>query len=122
METENKSGRKHPVSFIFNSRTLIPWDTILKGREHDDVQEEMILWQEAHMPGHYFGDNDAVANVDNPEQMMRVKRVVRDKNNANRIIGIECWWWMEITIDEVLKVIKKMSDKKPVQGITVLES
>ena len=124
-------GSKHPVCFVFNTRALVPWEIVEKGMREGDIQDAMINWQEAHMPGHYFSENDPVADVDNPEQKMRVKRIVREKvpsvqtgdaKKSGRIIGIECYWWMEITIDEVLKMINKISNRKAVPGVYVDES
>lgn len=121
---------KQPVCFLFNSRMLIPWSVVEKGRKEGDVLEAMLLWQEANMPGHYYAPEDKVAHVDNPDLMMRVRKIIREKprdvdagdakKNGGRVIGIECYWWTDVTMDNLMNMLKMQSaNQRIVPGITV---
>ena len=82
---------------IFHSKQLLPWEIAQKLREGkvDEVHEWCnVNWQ------HKFKPTDEVAEKSNPGHKMIVDRVVFKNEKVGerelkRIIGIDCFWWVD---------------------------
>jgi len=110
---------RQPVTFVFNSRMLIPWDKVSRvdgirrvPLSEEDVVDAIVIWQEAHMVGHKYSQNDRVADVMNPSQEMAVRRIVFDGKENGKILGVECYWWMDLTLEELERQRKTYSERK----------
>jgi len=106
--------------FVFNSHVLIPWG-VVDGVKDEDLLETMLTWHETKREGYKFRDNDEVADINNPRQKMTVRRVIRESYKVgeemkSKIKGIECYWWGDINIEDVLKVIGIYSERSMVRG------
>lgn len=91
--------KKTLVSFVFNSPTLVPWN-VVESVSEADMTEKILLWQESRREGYRYKENDAVAEVDNPTQKMKVRRILRKKvgegaDTRHQLIGLECYWWQD---------------------------
>jgi hypothetical protein len=123
--------QRQPICFIFNSPVLIPWIVVKDVLEDQDALREAILsWDETKRDGYRFRENQDVADVNYPQQKMTVRRILREvlkdkdtQEKKTRMIGIECYWWVDITVDSIMKVLnngsfnKKSSDISPVKEV-----
>lgn len=92
-------NKKILVSFVFNSPTLVPW-SVVDGVDAEDITEKILLWQETYRDGHRYKENAEVAEVDNPRQKMKIRRILRKKigegaDARHQLIGLECYWWQD---------------------------
>ena len=90
---------KQLVSYVFNSPVLIPWK-VVDGVSDEDMLETILLWQETMRDDNRFKEGNNVAEVDNPRQKMRIRRIIRKTtgegdNKKHQLVGIECYWWQE---------------------------
>jgi hypothetical protein len=120
MKKEMSSGGKvvrQPVTFVFNSRMLIPWERVKDCGSEEDYVEAIVIWQESHMVGHKYCQNEYVADVMNPGQRMAVRRIVYEAKENGRILGVECYWWMELTLEEVERQLKMVSERRQMRTV-----
>jgi hypothetical protein len=117
-------GKGQPICFIFNSPVLIPWEIVEPFQDKpEELTEAILSWDECKREGYRFKENHCVVDVNNPYQKMTIRRILRetivDKINnekKTRMIGIECYWWVEVTLETIMKLfnngsfIKKSSD------------
>ena len=99
------------LSKIFNTMALLPWkvaEAALREREkgNSDWKEEILKHYDVNDSGYRFSINEDVAEQRNLALKMVVQRIIRQQVQAgknedgtpkfrNRIVGIECYWWID---------------------------
>lgn len=99
-------------TFIFNSKQILPWDIAEKLVSGD--KDKVIEWCESIQQIHRFKPNDEVADKMQPDHKMIVKEIKYQSHNVdtvkkermNRIIGIECYWWVDAKAEKIEKEIQ----------------
>ena len=93
--------RKH----MFHSKQLLPWGVAIRLKSGDE--QWVHEWcQKNHR--HVFSPTDEVADKSNPGHKMIVDRVVYKSESVGgsvvkRILGIICYWWVDIREHEELE-------------------
>ncbi len=76
--------------------------------------DKAIEWCESEQQDHRFKPNDEVADKMCPDHKMVVKEIKYQSHNVdktknermNRIIGIECYWWVDAKAEMIEKEIR----------------
>ena len=99
-------------TFIFNSKQLLPWHVAEKLAGGDIFAASD--WCEKDQHAHRFQPNDEVADKMYPQHKMTVKEIKYQSHNVdeerkerkNRIIGIECYWFVDLEGEKIEKEIQ----------------
>jgi len=108
-----------PITFVFNSPTLVPWKVVckLQGITPEDEEarvEAILLWQEVYREKNRFREGDEVCECNNSTLKMTIRRILRQSSTENgeikkRLIGIEAYWF--VTQSEYLMQIIQMNTR-----------
>jgi hypothetical protein len=93
-----------PITFVFNSPTLVPWK-VVSGIQGDTLEDEakrveaILIWQEVYREKNRFREGDEVIECNNSTLKMTVRRILRQSSTENgeikkRLLGIETYWFV----------------------------
>lgn len=115
---------KQPICFVFNSRVLVPWFVVKDHLDQDDVVllRKASEWQTSRSRDFHFTDNQEVCDVNNIRQKMTVRRFIREEVKVgnefkSRLKGIECYWWVEVTLKELFRQLNVLSERRSVPDV-----
>ena len=117
-------NRSRPECFVFNSPVLVPWTIVepLLDKSEDVLREAILSWDECKREGYKFKENQPVADINYPYQKLIVRRILREKvkddsgEHKTRMIGIECYFWVDVSTDNIMKFLINGSFIKQVPG------